>query len=92
MKDYKGRGSNLRFRERRAAPRGRLLLVAAASILIAAVVYFGRGWLRTDASPGQTVAVADTTEGDAIPLSLPPAPPGYVNNSAGGPSGTASRD
>jgi hypothetical protein len=85
MKDYKGRGSNLQFRERKKAPYGRLVLIATTLTVAAAGIYFGQGWLHSSASPSAANSRSDASTvsvGNAIPLALPSAPPGYGSDTA----------
>ena len=74
MKDYKGRGSNLTFGERKKSRRGwvvALLLAAAAT-----GIYVGLQWWQPNAQPPQAAKSpqAGSASGTAIPLQLPPAP------------------
>jgi ferric-dicitrate binding protein FerR (iron transport regulator) len=73
MKDYKGRGSNLQFRERKRTPGRRLLKLALLLLAVAAAAFLGFSWLNTDSEP-QSVPTATGTVGTGIPLTLPPAP------------------
>ena len=83
MKDYKGRGSNLQFRERKRTPWGRLLQLALLLLALAAAAFLGFNWLNTDGEP-QTAPTATGTVGTGIPLTLPPAPASYgADQSAG---------
>jgi hypothetical protein len=87
MKDYKGRGSNLQFRERSKRPHGRLVLFMTTLAVVAAGIYFGQGWLHSSASPSTSNPRSDaSTAGDLIPLDLPPAPPGYGTEVASPPA------
>jgi len=76
MKDYKGRGSNLQFRERKRTPGGRLLKLALLLLAVAAAAFLGFSWLNTDGEP-PTEPTATETVGSGIPLTLPPAPASY---------------
>jgi hypothetical protein len=82
MKDYKARGSNLQFRERKRAPRGTIAIIIGAAAL-AAVVYFGGRWFFTNQTPadeaGRPAAAegARVAVGNAIPLTLPAPPASY---------------
>lgn len=75
MKDYKGRGSNLQFRDRKRTPGGRLLKLALLLLALAAAAVLGFNWLYTDGEPLSTPAAATSDTG--IPLTLPPAPASY---------------
>jgi hypothetical protein len=76
MKDYKGRGSNLQFRERRSTPRGRLLKLGLPLLLLAAIGFLAYKWLNTEDKPSIAPSTAAAI-GHGIPLTLPPAPESY---------------
>jgi ferric-dicitrate binding protein FerR (iron transport regulator) len=76
MKDYKGRGSNLKFRDRKRTPWGRLLQLALLLLSVAVAAVLGFNWLDTSGEP-QAVPTATGTVGTGIPLTLPPAPASY---------------
>jgi len=91
MKDYKGRGSNLQFREPRRSSRGRpalLVALALVAILAAAAWYFGGGLLSPGGS-GTTTETAGNSASNRIPLRLPPTPPSYGAQAPAAPADTA---
>jgi len=86
MKDYKGRGSNLQFHERKKTPHKRLVLIASILTVVAAGVYFSQGWLRSSVDSSAPKSRSDASNvgaENAIPLALPLAPPGYGSDPAG---------
>jgi hypothetical protein len=83
MKDYKARGSNLKFRERKSPSRG-VVAVVIGTAALAAVVYGGSKWFFSDkesTAPADRPAAMDgrdrRTDRDVIPLVLPPPPASY---------------
>jgi hypothetical protein len=71
MKDYKGRGSDLQFREAKPRPVARLLAIAVGLAVLAVAGLYMASLLMHETDPSDEAA-ASTTIG-AIPLSLPPA-------------------
>lgn len=78
MRDYKRRGTDLQFRKRRGNRLGRLAVIATLLALATVGVHVGRDWFGTgQADQIPAVKGRAATAGNAIPLALPPAPPGY---------------
>ena len=82
MKDYKARGSNLQFRERKGGSR-RVITFLVGAAALAAIAYLGSRWLLGSGEPASetTLPTAADRAGDgtrnAIPLTLPPPPASY---------------
>lgn len=80
MRDYKGRGNNLQFRERSGNRYKRLAKYTLILVMLVIASLITINWLEvgtSSSSPNPSQPNQPSSKSNSIPLDLPPPPPGY---------------